>query len=390
MTVPYEAPDTRFGLSLETALDGIGDRVGLHEATYGAPFDAFVGKTDDDRLAAAFSYARAQTRPPAIVLGNREYSLSKGPYPYFPGLRLVGSLGSGEREFAMTGPHSVVRVGGSALFAVPAGEVRNIWISGIQFRAASASTHFQVPVTDLANGPRVQDATFIDLAWVGFATVMHARHLRCRIDRTYCNEGTDTQFRLAGSDNYYWLTGGYLSSTKLAADRFYLHFPHMSRTDVGPLYITPEKATGIRIDGGYGGLTFTGTKLDSTGRDATRACQGAAVLITGGRGITFDKAWFFGNAVNPAATGRTPADRGQVFIRGAAADVTFMTPQFSGFDAQAGHTPSTTPAIYATSTARGVRVVAPMAPNGGTKLIQQQTAGTVSTFAADGWSLSVA
>ncbi|GAA3957719.1 hypothetical protein GCM10023085_45290 [Actinomadura viridis] len=387
---PYQPLAKSWGASLQAPIDGIEKRLSVHEITYGAPLDAFAGADDDAKLKAAMSYAAAQTRPPAIVLASRAHTFTGGPYELYDGLRLVGSLGTTEREFASDGPQCVATVGGSALFSVPAAGVRNVWVSGLQFRAASSSVHFQTPVTDMARGPVIEDATFVDSAWVGFATVMHARHLRVRIDRTYVNEGTDTQFKLAGSDNFYWQSGGFLSSTRLAATKFYVWLTHMSRSQFGPLYITPEKATGIRIDGSYGGLVFNGTLLDCTGRDQTRACQGAAILITGGKGMVFDKLWFFNNAVRPASTGRNPVDRGQVFIRGSAGDLLFDGCQFSGFAAQTGYTPPGTPAIYAATGVTNVKVTAPLAPNAGTRLLQQQSSGIVSKYAADDWTLSVA
>ncbi|MDL4777807.1 MULTISPECIES: hypothetical protein [Thermomonosporaceae] len=397
---PYALPgtmpprgDLNWDVPLNANLADLKSRVLIDEAAYGAPLDAFSGATDDAKLTAAMKYAAAQTRPPAIVLANRAHSFS-GPRAYYNGFRMVGSLGTGEREFAGTGPQCVVTASSSAkvpaLFAVPSGGVKNMWVSGIQFRAASGRVNFQQPATDFAAGPIMSDATFLDLAWVGFATVQHARHLRVRIDRTYTNGGGDTQFKLAGSDNYYWQNGGYLSSTRLAATKFYCWFTHMSRSQFGPLYITPEKATGIRIDGSHGGFVFTGTLLDSTGRTGTTACQGAALLVTGGKGHVFDKLWFFNNCVNPATTGRSPRDRGQAFLRGSASEVLFSGCQFAGFGDQPGQTPSGTPAIYAATGVRGVKVVAPMAPAGGTRLLQQQSAGIIGKYAADDWSLAVA
>ncbi|MFF5259660.1 hypothetical protein ACFY4C_11995 [Actinomadura viridis] len=360
------------------------------DPAYGVPLDSFPGATDDEKMRTAMAYAAAQTRPPAIILADKQYSMVRGPYPYFNGFRLVGSLGTTEREFERTGPQCLIDVGGTALFSVPSGGVQNLWVSGIQFRSNSRTTNFQTPITDFASGPVMQDVTMEKLGWVDFGTVMHARHLRVRLDRTYTNSGSDTQFKLAGSDNYYWLNGGYLSSTVLDATKYYVWLTHMSRSQFGPLYITPEKATGIRIDGSYGGLVFSGTLLDSTGRDQTRACQGAAILITGGKGMVFDKLWFFNNAVRPASTGRNPVDRGQVFIRGSAGDLLFNGCQFGGFAAQTGYTPPGTPAIYAATGVTNVKVVAPIAPNAGTKLLQQQSAGIISKYAADDWTLGVA
>lgn len=398
--VPYALPGTMppagvpgWHTSLNANLADIQARTNLHEAAYGAPLDAFAGTTDDARLDAAMAYAAAQTRPPAILLSNRAYAFS-GPREYYNGFKLVGSLGTREREFGSTGPHTVVTASSTAgvpsLFKVPAAGVKNVWISGIQFRSASGGVHFQEPVTDLGSGPVTSDATFVNLAWVGFASVMQARHLRVCIDCTYTNNGTDTQYKLAGSDNYYWLNGGYLSSTRLGATKFYLWFTHMSRSHLGPLYITPEKATGIRIDGSYGGFNLVGTLLDCSGRNADTACQGSAVLVTGGRGYVFDRLWLFNNCVRPASTSRVPRDKGQVFLRGSTSEVLFQSCQFLGGDVQRTYTPAGTPAIYAAAGVSAVKVVAPIAPAGGTRLLHQQTAGIISKFAADDWSLAVA
>ncbi|GAA4145065.1 hypothetical protein [Actinomadura keratinilytica] len=357
---------------------------------YGVPLDGFSGADDDAKLKAAMSYAAAQTRPPAIVLANRAHKFDGGPYPYYDGFRLVGSLGTLEREFSSAGPQCVATVGGRALFSVPSRGVKNMFVAGVQFRAASGGVHFQTPVTDFAGGPIMQDADFRGLAWVGFKTVMHARHLRCGIERVYVNNGTDTQFKLAGSDNCYFVEGkSFMSAHALKASMFYLWFPHMSRTQVGPLYLTPEVATGVRVDGSYGNLVFTGTLFDCTGRTASTACQGAAVLITGGKGMVFRDCWFFNNAVNPAATGRSPRDRGQVFIRGSASEILFDGCQFNGGAAQKMYTPSDTPAIYAATGVTRVKVANPLAPNNGVRLLHHQSAGIITTSGADGWTLKV-
>ncbi|HEX6969483.1 MAG TPA: hypothetical protein VF174_11835 [Micromonosporaceae bacterium] len=399
MGYPFDLPASMpspggagWNVPLEANLGGLRDRARIHESTYGVPLDSFDGADDDAKLGAAMAYAAAQTRPPAIILGNSAYSFSGGPYPYYPGLRLVGSLGHTEREFQTTGPHTVVTVGGSALFSVPSGGVRSLYISGIQFRAASGSVHFQQPVTDLSSGPIIQDGNWERCGWVGFNTVMHARHLRCSIERTYCNNSTDTPFKLAGADNYYWTTGqSYLSSTAQSASSFYVWFTHMSKSIVGPIFITPERATAVRIDGSFGGLVFQGTIFDSANRTATTACQGAAVLITGGRGMVFRDCWFYNNCVNPSATGRSPVDKGQVYIRGSAADILFNGCSWSGeISGQGWYVPAGTPAIYAATGVTGVKVVAPIAPNNGPKLLQHQQAGIITRYAADDWTLAVA
>jgi hypothetical protein len=390
VTLPAHG-STNWDTALNAAVNAVVGRVNAHETAWSVPLDVFTGSTDDAKLQAAMAYAAAQTYAPAIALARRAHTFSGGPYDLYPGLRLVGSLGTTEREFGSTGPQCVVNVGGTALWNVPSGGVQNVWMSGIQWRASAGTVNWLNPVTDLANGPIMNDCTFEKSAWVGFASVMQARHLRVHIERTYVNESTGTPFKLAGSDNYYWTEGkSYLSSTKQSASTFYVWFTHMSRSRMGAVYITPQVATGIRIDGSYGDLQIIGTLLDSTGRTATTACQGAAVLITGGRGMVFDRCWFFNNAVNPASTNRSPQDKGQVYIRGSASDLAFHLCSFPGFDAQTGYTPAGTPAIYAATGVTNVKITSPIAPAGGNKLLQHQSAGIITKYGADDWTLAVA
>lgn len=106
--------------------------------------------------------------------------------------------------------------------------------------------------------------------------------------------------------------------------------------------------------------------------------------------MVFRDLWFFNNAVNPSGTGRSPQDKGQVYIRGSASDLLFAGCQFAGAEAQTNLTPAGTPAIYAATGVSNVKVVAPTAPADGTKLLQHQSSGIISKYAADDWTLSVA
>ncbi|WP_131738023.1 hypothetical protein [Actinomadura roseirufa] len=342
-----------------------------------AVLESFAGATWEARWAAALSYAAAQTYKPTIVLPNGEITLGGGPYRLFDGLRVSGPVGAGEREFTTRGPSCVVTVTGKPLFAMPGGDVSNLWFKGVQFRAKTR-LDWMVRTTDFGGGPIMKDADFHSLGWVGFSSVMHARHLRVSIQDMYCNNGSDVQFRLAGSDNFYWTQGrNYLSGSVPPTAAAYVYFTSMSRTRVGALYVTPQGASAFRIDGGYGGLSFEGTLLDSTGRTKDTACQGAALYIHSGEGHTFTNLWFFNNCTNPGATGRA-GEKGQVFIGGGADEIVFSGCQWSGGAKQPVATPRGTPAIYAQSGVANVRVTDPLAPNGGEKRLQQAAAGTFS------------
>lgn len=344
------------------------------EDFYGYPLDSFDGVTEDDRVSAALSYAASQTYAPTIIFPRRRVDVGNS-YNLFNGMRIAGSLGAGNREFTTPRTQSQVFSSGSSLFRVPASGVSDVWIKGIEFRAGATGVNWLDPVADLSNGPLMSDVTIRDVGWYGYASVMQARHLRVKIASTYCNGGTDTQFKLGGSDNSYWCDGESYLSGSVPASQFYLWFTHMSRTRVGAIYITPQLATAIRIDGTYGDLQFHGTLFDDTGRNLSNGCQGSALYITGGEGYVFDHCWFFNNALNPAATGRTN-EKGQVNIK-AGKEMLFDGCSFGGFSKQTGYTPAGTPQIYAASGVTDIRVENPLAPNGGIKLLESAAAGAI-------------
>jgi hypothetical protein len=353
-----------------------------------APLGSFPGSSWDAKFKEALAYAGAQTYRPVIVLPNDKIELSGGPYPYLDGLRLSGPPGGAEREFGSRGPQTIVTVKGKPLFAMPKDGVRSLWMRGIQFRASGA-VDWMVRETDFARGPIMSDATFMDVGWVGFRSVMHARHLRVTIDRAYINNGTDVQLKLGGSDNYYFTAGpSFMSGSLPPTAAAYVHFTSMSRTRVGPLYITPQHATAFRIESGYGGLSFEGTIIDCTGRDKETACQGAAIYVHSGEGHLFSNLWFFNCATDPGSTGRD-GEKGHVYIGKGAKEIAFVGCQWSGGAKQRVHTPAGTPAIYCASGATGVRVRAPLAPNGGEKRLQQAASGAL-TCDDPGWKIVTA
>lgn len=388
---PY-SPPARGAVGWDTGLNsylaGVATRINNLEGSLGVPLDSFAGGSDDAKLAAAMSYAAAQTYAPPILLARRAHTFAGGPYQMYNGLRLIGSPVTGEREFQTSGVQTIATISSSSFLSVPTTGVKGGVVRGIQFRGASGTTDWLTQVSDLATGPIIQDFDFWDLGWVGFRSVMKARHLRVSIERTYINNGTATQFYLGGSDNYYWMTGrSYLSSAAMPVTEYYLRFGSMSDTKVGALYITPQVATGVRIDGGAGDLAFHGTRFDGTGRSTSTGCQGAALYITAGTGHRFTNCWFFNNAVNPSATGR--GDKGQVWITGGN-EILFTGCSWSGGASRTMATPAGTPAIYAASAASGVKVVAPNAPASGIKALQHQAAGVITKHAADDWTLGVA
>ena len=316
----------------------------------GVLLDDFAGANDDAKFAAALAYVAAQTFRPTLLLTNRRYQLNN-TYNLFNDFSMCG-VGM-EREFSK---QTAVRAGGAALFRVPTGQsnnyVKNITIRGISFEGG-ANTDFFEPV-NLGSGPILAYSDIRECGFNLFRKVMWNRLLGVCLDDIYVNNGTDTQLYLSGSDNYIG-TGGhfFMDSQQLTADKYLLRFGHMSKTDVGGLFITGTKATGIRVDGGRG-LTFSGTKSEARSGAASVATQGSALVITGGSGIVVRDCWFFNVMAAPANTGNAALHKGYVTVTGGDGVLVTGCRFDRGGSSQASNTPAGVPCVYAS----GGRVVA--------------------------------
>lgn len=338
--------------------------------------DDFAGTGDDAKLGAAMSYIAAQTFRPALLLTNRRYQFTK-TYNLFNDFSLYG-VGM-EREFSK---QTAVKATAAALFRVPTGQsnnyVKNVTIRGISFEGGSATDFFE-PV-DLASGPILAYSDIRECGFNGFRKVLWNRLLGASLDDLYINNGTDTQLYLSGSDNYIG-TGGhfFMDSQRLTADKYLLRFGHMSKTDVGGLFITGTKATGIRVDGGRG-LTFNGTKSEARAGAASIATQGSALVITGGSGIVVRDCWFFNVMAAPANTGNEALHKGYVTVTGGDGVLVTGCRFDKGGSSQTSNTPAGTPCVYVA----GGRVLcrANLATSGQTLLYKARATGLIDADAA--------
>jgi len=341
----------------------------------GVALDSFAG-SDDAKLASALSYIAQQTYRPTLLLANRLHQLSN-TYDLFEGLSISG-VGL-EREFAR---QTVVQARGSALFRVPAGQtnnmVKDVTIQNISF-VGSASTSFLEPV-ELSSGPILAYSTIRACGFKLFSTVIQGRLLGVTLQDIYINQGYKTQLYLAGSDNFIGVGGHFfMDSQNLSADQYLLRFAHMSRTDVGPLFITGTRATGIRVDNGYG-ITFSNTKSEAKAGDPSIATQGSAVVVTGGHGVVFRDCWFFNVMANPTATGTPSLHKGYITVTGGDG-VLIAGCRFSGGATFAPtNTPANTPCVYASG--GSVLCRSNLAINGQALLYRQATAGLINADAA--------
>jgi hypothetical protein len=186
---------------------------------------------------------------------------------------------------------------------------------------------------------------------------------------------------LRAATNSYWVGGySFLSSTTLTAAQYYVRLDHMSRTRFGALYITPQ---GGHRDPSGRLLRRPAVRRDDPGRHRPQRDHRLPGIGRAHHRRGRDNAqgcWFFNNAVNPSSTGRNPVDKGQIMVRGTASEILIDGCNFGGFNAQTGYTPSTTPAVYASTGATSVKLANLMASNGGTKLAQHQSSGIITKY----------
>lgn len=311
----------------------------------------FAGSNDAQRMEAALGYVAAQTQKPAVHLppGTQldlaQRSVEPGqPYRLFDGLTVAGTPWL-EREFGTK--NEVVVSGAPSVFRLlPGSDSRTVDVSfiGISWRAGAEGVDFIESVTDLRSGPYLAYSTIRDCGFNLFRRVHWGRHLGVRISgEFYCNNSTETPLYLSGSDNRYFTDGGFLDSPRMQDDAYLLRFGSMSKTYVGPVFITGDGPTPIRVDGGRH-IVFNNVQAEAQGQP--RATAGAGIYITGGL-VTLRDVWVYNVMANPSATGRD--DQGMIHVTGG--DVLIDGAVFG-----AGGSPSASaPCIYASGGRTTVR-----------------------------------
>jgi hypothetical protein len=284
----------------------------------------FPGGDDRTRLVAAIAFATAQPIPPTIMLpADTRIDVSAGPITLRNGVRLRGGW-TGAREFLRT----VTVTGKGPMFQLQQGNgvlTRDVTIEGIAFNG-SRSVDFLEP-ENLGRGPILAYSRIRDVAFNGFHTVMWGRMLGVIVDGdSYTNNSVATPWYLSGSDNSLWSGGGFVDSPNLADTDYLVRFGHMSKTYVGPVFVTGDGPTPVRVDGGRD-LVLSGVKAESQG--IPRRTAGAGILVTGGL-VTLRDVWVYG-VLNHASGPGHRGDRGMITVLGG--DVLIDGPVFGAPDA---------------------------------------------------------
>ncbi|MCW2917653.1 MAG: hypothetical protein JWN52_5721 [Actinomycetia bacterium] len=332
---------TPWGAQNNAALSALGSRVATHEAAYGVSLDAFSGPSDDAKFSAALTYATQQTYKPTIVMPNRLITFNQ-KQTMFNGFSISGPPGTGS-EFRYN-QKIKVSVPGSGWLDQPAGTVKGIYIGNLSFEGDSNTSFF----VDYDNtGPVLWASLLENLGFNLFKHVIWGAHNAVTFAGYWdVNNGYDTQFKLWGSDGNYWTDGMLIDSPNYPTGNVYhIYLVNVTKTAVGPVFITGKSnICPMRIDGGRG-IVVTGARMEAQQGNPT---WGSQLLVTGGKFIRVRDCWYFNGMSQPNTTGHANAayDKGIITITGGS-NILIEGCMFStGDGSQTSATPAGTPHVY--------------------------------------------
>lgn len=312
----------------------------------GYSLDEFAGATDDEKLSDAFSFSGAQTYSPTVILPSGRQIDFYQTRTMFDGMRLSGPPGIGN-EYRNT-QRIRISTPGSGWLAMPTtGKVKDVCIQKLSLEAAT-DTCFVKDFPYVSGAPVLWTSVFRDLGMTGFKHVFHGVMTACTFDGYWdVNNGTDTQFKLWGSDNNLWMNKLLLDSPNYpeSGNRAHIWVADLSKTVIGPVFVTGKKNVWpMRIDYGRG-LIVNAPRLESQQGTPT---WGSQLLIKGGKHITVRDPFFFNGMSQAESAGHTDLndDRGTITIRGGS-NILISGAFFSNGDGrQTTGTPITAPNVY--------------------------------------------
>lgn len=319
------AGEAGWGDKLNTAINGVSDvaDAALAGATQSAMpgcvyLDSFPGANHDQKLAAAMSYAASQTYKPAIILGLGRYDF-KQPITAYSGFRLFGGAPGSYEQVRSGNPMPTacyIDIGGNGGWLnFPNGNTYGVNIGNLSFNG-TATTRWCTP-NPAAN---VVTSVFDNLSFNTFLSIFGSRTVNMPFTiSTFSgfwnvNNGRDIQFAMGGSDSSFWETGSInLDSPEgmRPDDSDLIRFGALSKSTVGPIYLTADRASGAVISNSNAGqLIIRSARFE--GRNASTPCDGAVLRVTGNSGYMLRDCWFAYGMANPPTNGRT--DRGVIHI----------------------------------------------------------------------------
>ncbi|TFV90393.1 hypothetical protein [Blastococcus sp. CT_GayMR16] len=283
---------------------------------------SFAGATPADKLRAAMTYGAAQTFKPAIlyVPTTDVYDAGATPFQLYDGFKLLGT--GTESEFGY-GSKMQVR-GTNGVFALKPGagaRTQGVVLRDIDFEAnVNTAGIFQEQASNGSQGilaySHIENCSFDNFKWL-----IRLPMLGCFTNGGgHVNNFMEDPVRISGSDNILWPDGlmydmSYFGPTTYGqrATEYLFEAASLSKTYVGPIYITGDPGTGVHVTGSnVGQLVFNGVR--SEGRNSGLPSAGAAFRIEGANGVTLRDCWASYAMADPSATGRD--DAGVIHVAG--------------------------------------------------------------------------
>jgi hypothetical protein len=249
----------------------------------------FTG-THDQKLAAAFSYAAAQTYVPAILLEPAINWTFNNTYPTYDGLRLIGNPVVGfHRKKQLT--KVTLNCGiGPASFLVGATTTYNGLVADISFQGSGTEQFFHQPGSaGTAYGWVFRNLMFDSMKHViGMPTDFAALTLCVTSGDWNTTTPQDSQYHIRGSDNAFWINSSCnLSNGDVPATgggKYLMRLASLEKSPIGGVYFTayqgwralevtgtPSFGAGLRID-----------KLRCEGRNTADPCYGSLIKVKSG------------------------------------------------------------------------------------------------------------
>lgn len=297
-TMPADGA-TGWGAMVRDAVGTVSDKADLALSTAagqsaipgGVLLDSFSGSTDDAKLTNALSYAAAQTVKPHIWFGNRRYDFTTPNRNVYSGLKLAGLGGHGDQQRAANSIPNDIRYTGGGTWWVNSGTTFDVYMGGLCFQGNSSSQFIS------SNPGVLWTSVFENLGfnlWKNVFGNPTTKFLNTAILISgwgNVNNSYNTAFTFGGSDSNFFVGGEWLIDSQPAFMNnasYHIEFQSQQKSNIGPIYMTAETMSGIKISGGTA-LVFTGEGRVE-GRHSNEPCKGACIRIDSGA-ATFRDWW---------------------------------------------------------------------------------------------------
>jgi hypothetical protein len=278
--------------------------------------DDMPGATDDDKFANALAGARNSNGfTGTVIFGNRSYTLTKS-VALRNGDQISGLPGSADEVRSVGNKNRINCKQIGPVFTLPANFTHSIYIGGLQWNGTKDTTWMNGVA-----GVGLQTSHFRDMGFSNFKSVFGTKEqslemTACTLDGWWnINASKDTAVNIGGSDNNLFMDGALIDSgpdnLSFLGEKFQVRMTWNEAGVVGPIYVTHEVNSGVRIDSYGAGSTKLANLIFQpgsrvAGRNPNQPAYGASWYINGGVGSIRDG--FTGNSMsNPSATGRDDA-----------------------------------------------------------------------------------